>query len=633
MWALPEGAIDLYGQGYVWDMAYSPDGKYLTVATSIGLWWYELSTMSPVDLWDTEQGIISTISFSTNGKWVATGGYDGSIKVWEVSRKVCITHINRWNEHNQLWHQNEISRIIFSPDNQQIAVSGKRDYIVTIWHPETGEQLGEINGDSQIELRQYCGLTRPIAFSPNSQLLACLSPRVANDSGAPEAEFISVWSISNGSCVATLPEYSPGSVWHSLCFSPCGDSLIVSGNLHDKLQIWDVRSWSQIRTLPDYGANRLIPSYSAEKGLHVAAVYNDTNTIAVWDMERDQKLWTCQVPGEISNVLLFNGIQLAVNSGLEFKVWTGKNNQQRTVYHTHLSYANSLVFSSDGKVLACGYSHDGVLLWSVDIPSHPQSVFKPRGIKHHVCPFFDEKVYTISIDENTIKVWKVGNNTPFAQITPKNPPTYWAFAFTPATKCLAAGDDGGTVRIWDVTRGVQIYTFTEHTTAITRLAFSPDGKFLTSFANYGPDVRLWNVEHGQEITDFPREGIETLAFSPCSTLIAADREKEILVWDIISAQIRLRIAKPEEWVDNGLWQLVFAFSPDGQYLAAGSCCDLGMVKTPVRLWAVATGERLATFKGHTRDISSLSFSPDGTLLASGSDDGTVILWDVKPYLL
>ena len=52
----------------------------------------------------------------------------------------------------------------------------------------------------------------------------------------------------------------------------------------------------------------------------------------------------------------------------------------------------------------------------------------------------------------------------------------------------------------------------------------------------------------------------------------------------------------------------------------------------IRLWNVATGENIHTFWGHTTDVQSLAFSPDSTLLASGSVDGTILLWDVTPYL-
>jgi WD40 repeat protein len=66
-----------------------------------------------------------------------------------------------------------------------------------------------------------------------------------------------------------------------------------------------------------------------------------------------------------------------------------------------------------------------------------------------------------------------------------------------------------------------------------------------------------------------------------------------------------------------------AFSPDGRLLASGS------EDNTVILWDVETGKQIRTLEGHTGPVQSVAFSPDGRLLASGSGDGTVILWGVR----
>ena len=92
-WALPEGAIARLGRGGVRDMAFSPDGQYFAVGTSIGLWLYELPTLSPIALWDTERGITGNVTFSPDSRRIVTSTFNENVKIWDVQSGVCIAQM------------------------------------------------------------------------------------------------------------------------------------------------------------------------------------------------------------------------------------------------------------------------------------------------------------------------------------------------------------------------------------------------------------------------------------------------------------------------------------------------------------------------------------------------------------
>jgi WD40 repeat protein len=113
-----------------------------------------------------------------------------------------------------------------------------------------------------------------------------------------------------------------------------------------------------------------------------------------------------------------------------------------------------------------------------------------------------------------------------------------------------------------------------------------------------------------------------LSFSSDRARIAAyESSAGVLVWDVANRRLRVPPLRPKRW-ENAL-----SFSPDGTVLASGAH-DGSIV-----LWATATGQPIGSpLLGHRSQIFGLAFSPDGKILASGSEDRTVILWDVKTGL-
>ena len=168
------------------------------------------------------------------------------------------------------------------------------------------------------------------------------------------------------------------------------------------------------------------------------------------------------------------------------------------------------------------------------------------------------------------------------------------------------------------------------------IAFSPDGSTLASDTDN--TIQLWDDATGHEIkrqklfwVDIARNftaDINSIAFSPDGQMIAGgiDERETICIWDTATGK-QLRAIREE--AANALhWINTVAFSVDSNILASGSA------DKTIRLWNAATSEQRAILTGHTAPVKSVAFSPDGVTLASGSEDSTVRLWDLtSPVLL
>ena len=195
-----------------------------------------------------------------------------------------------------------------------------------------------------------------------------------------------------------------------------------------------------------------------------------------------------------------------------------------------------------------------------------------------------------------------------------------SFSSDGQTLASGGGDWQGdnTIRLWDVATGEELATLQGHRGSILSVSFSPDGQTLASGSINA--LRLWDVATGEELVSLEVYGADSMSFSPDGQTLASASGTEINLWDV---------ATGEKIATLGLYEggVSVSFSPDGQTLASGHD---NRVKT-IRLWDVATGKEIVTLRGHMGGVS-VSFSPDGQTLASGSSDGTILLWDMSPYV-
>ena len=647
-WELPEEAIARLGKGKVSDVAFSPDNEFLAVATSIGLWWYELATMEPVALWETERGLVSAVSFSNDGKSVATGNIDGNVKVWETQSQRSVLEIGKRVLNGR------VSQLTFSPDGKHLAASHTfANWVgtVPVWSVETGAPIVEFTVEKP-KARPAPGVFRPLCFSPDG---ACLAYRSSDNA-------ISVTHLETQKHIAHF-NIDVQRV-DSLVFSPCGQFLAVGvrkktdGSRTAEVRVWHIPK-ETLEIVTEYDGYQVKLTYATEGALRVADIYEDK--VVISDAFQQDELDTFEHHGD-SRAARFsgNGQLFAIASARDFQVWR-ENAPQVVSIQGHLGHPNVVTFTQDGKTLVGGHSAgSGIVFWNVAEKRAQQTLLMDTALPFNILrgrlAVSPNEEFLAASDLKTIEFWHIASRTRIKTFTESQ--FVGPLAFSPIGKCFVSTTTDGALHIWDANRWEKQDTLHRHTDSIKALAFHLDGKVLVSASRDGTAL-VWDVDRRSFVTSLSlvwpsspnvykgdEKEIErrlkvarsnsqkgrasevwSVTFSACGTLLAGSRTNEIRLWDATTYETRMVILPPKE----SKRPFVLAFTPCSRYLVSGTWWGF-TDKVSIRLWDVTTGENVHTFWGHSSDVQDLAFSPDGALLASAGYDGTILLWDVKPYI-
>ena len=307
----------------------------------------------------------------------------------------------------------------------------------------------------------------------------------------------------------------------------------------------------------------------------------------------------------------------------------------------HTDAVKCLTFSPDGKLLVSGSYDRSIILWDmttrqpVGLPltGHTTDVLSvalsPDGklLASSSCGKMDD---TGRCRQGEIRLWDVATRQPLG--APLTGHTNWvnSVAFSPDGKLLASGSSDNTIILWDVaTRQPLDSPLSKHTAAVASVAFNRDGSWLASGSSDN-SIILWQVATRKPLDTLfgPAAPVRNVAFSPDGLMLASGSNSNLILWDL---SIRQPLGETLSGHTNRVTSV--AFSPDGRTLASGGCggtqptepCQSGQI----RLWNVTSRQPLGPPLAYqTGWVNDMAFSPDGRMLASGSDDKTIVLLDV-----
>jgi WD40 repeat protein/serine/threonine protein kinase len=348
-----------------------------------------------------------------------------------------------------------------------------------------------------------------------------------------------------------------------------------------------------------------------------------SNTFKWLDMERHRIVRTFEVGTNaiqrFAAVMNPPGLLAYVTDRIHLLASTGDPLPDEAFAH---AFGTAIALSSDGSLLA--FAETNLALRVLDVRTGKQvgpalpfnktnrvmSLAFSPDAKYLVCGTLDTKILILEMPGLEMLKMLTGHSA-----------IVECLAFDQVGTQLASGANDSHIRIWRFPDGNPIAHLTGHQGAIGSLAFSPDGTRLAS-GGWDHTVRLWNLGRGGETTFLHghRDSVKAILFSKDGAqLYTGSNDGTVKVWAVPSTE-STNVLQHSRWVSH------VAISPDGTLLAVEDWYAPATV-----LWDLPSRRRITNLVQHSSDFHSgmVVFSPDGRLLATGGQDEIAQVWNLS----
>ncbi len=492
-----------------------------------------------------------------------------------------------------------------------------------------------------------------LAFSPDGAWAVSGSGNATTRAVEVKESSVDLWDVDSGRHRKTLFRTKRGVC--EVAVSPDGKK-VAAGCWDGLVTVWDSETGEVAWNRSDPGLDAMSVAFSPD-GKSLAMGYGEYSSDKVGRVKirdvisgAETKAFTGPFGGVNKIAFHPDGRRLAVAGSELVEIWDLETTRKIHELKGHRKWVYCLAFSPDGKWLATGGWDRTVKLRDAETGIEALTIFAHEGFVLGLAFSPDGRSLATASDDRSTRLWQIpsGQNlgafhghTDFVQ----------AIAFRPGGHEVGTGSLDGSVRFWDLRTSRPVVI--DHGGWVERVAFRRDGlRVLSEVGRYASDDRpkLWNPLDG-EIDDalgeakfgtLPTEFIagsewqHQLAKSPDGRLIAqtgrpsgpsnTSRSKEYTLSSIIISEVASgRVL--HTLTGHSADVVSLAFSPDGRRLASAS------YDRTMKLWDTQTGQDVFTLRGHTSGLLSLAFSPDGNRIVSGGIDDTARVWDARPLPL
>jgi WD40 repeat protein len=576
-----------------------------------------------------------------------------------ASRRALLAAIQRVpNAETFLWgHTDSVTRAVFGPDGQTVLSAGWDDRIV-VWSVATRQPLGQpihalknlvsvaFNPDGSrfasassgsiviwdTSSRQPVGEPLRakedfvhVSFSSNGKLLAAST---AAYGGHPAQVFL--WDVASHQSIG---EPIQGS---DFAFSP--DNSLLAIARHEDLILYDIRSRRVVHR-PLTGHAKNIASIAFSRDGAVVAAGSEDQTIILWDLQSQRTLGTLAGHSETVNNLAFDpGGELLYSGSVDGTIIRWNLEELKAIdspVKGSGASISSIFFSPDGHVRALALEKNRVVILNVnEDPPLGRRIKSPEVPASNVAFSPDGRFLASSGEFGDVLVWDVASGELSGTPLSGHEHQVSSLAYAPDGKMLVSGSMDGTVIFWNLaTRTALGPPLKAFRSPVWSLACNPDGKTVTA----GGDAQLisWDLTTRKQLgpsTTSQKDRIWALAFSPDGDLLAsAGNDLVVAIWKAgHPGELFKTLGSPVSSAAEN-WEVMpvgVSFSPDGKLLATST------QEHSLTLWNVKSGRPVPPMLyGHTGAVAGVAFTPDGKLLASGSADGDIRLWDVETHEL